>query len=333
MDRGGNEVSMDSQAQTDAYKVNSLTNLDTADPVNGRVVWDPWRSIWNAGMLFSALALGPLFVTWDALAVFLVTSAITLCAGHSVGFHRRLIHRSFDCPKWLERTLVWFGTAVGMGGPLWTIRLHDSRDWAQRQSDCHSFLRHEKAIWLDGLLYLHGTLKLDNPPGFDPGSGISDDRFYRFLDRTWMLHQIPIALVLYWLGGWPWVIWGVSVRVSACTTMHWFISYFAHTQGPQDWTVDGAIIQAHNVPLMAIPTMGESWHSNHHAFPSSARHGLYPGQIDLGWCFVCLLEWLGLAWNVKVPANLPPRPGISPVTDRALTVAAPGQAELYAGRV
>jgi fatty-acid desaturase len=86
-----------------------------------------------------------------------------------------------------------------------------------------------------------------------------------------------------------------------------------HTQGEQDWTVDSAVVQAHNVPLMAIPTMGESWHNNHHAFPGSARHGLYPGQIDLGWEFVRLLRALGLAWNVQVPAELPPRPGISPV--------------------
>ena len=96
--------------------------------------------------------------------------------------------------------------------------------------------------------------------------------------------------------------------------------------------IDDAVIQAHNVPLMAIPTMGESWHCNHHAFPGSARHGLYPGQIDLGWHFIQLLQWLGLAWNVQVPANLPPRPGISPVTARALSAAAPGQAALSRGR-
>src|SRR5262249_8233806 len=99
----------------------------------------------------------------------------------------------------------------------------------------------------------------------------------------------------------------------------------AHTRGPQDWIVDGAAIQAHNVPLMALPTMGESWHSNHHAFPSSARHGLYPGQVDLGWYFVRLLETIGLAWNVQVPGKLPPRPGFSPVTGRAMAVAAEGQ--------
>jgi stearoyl-CoA desaturase (delta-9 desaturase) len=74
--------------------------------------------------------------------------------------------------------------------------------------------------------------------------------------------------------------------------------------------------------------MGESWHSNHHAFPASARHGLYPGQIDLGYRFIQLLEMLGLARNVKLPAQLPPRPGITPVTARALSVAATGQAEI-----
>jgi sn-1 stearoyl-lipid 9-desaturase len=318
---------------SDAFKVNSLTGLDRASPVEGEVVWDPVRSIWNMGMLLAAVILGPLTFTWSALLVFLLTAGVTLCAGHSVGFHRRLIHRSFDCPKWLERTLIWLGTAVGIGGPIWTIRLHDSRDWAQRQHDCHWFLRHGKPIVIDGFYYLNFRLKLKNPPGFAPGPGIGDDRFYTFLQRTWMAHQIPIAIVLYLLGGWPWVVWGVCVRVAACTLMHWYISYFAHTQGPQDWTVDDAVIQAHNVPLMAIPTMGESWHCNHHAFPSSARHGLYPGQIDLGWRFIQLLEMLGLAWNIKLPATLPPRPGISPVTARALSVTAPGQAQLLRQRM
>jgi fatty-acid desaturase len=316
----------------DAYKVNSLTDLERASPVEGQVVWDPVRSFWNSGMFLAALILGPLTFTWSAFAVFLLTAGVTLCAGHSVGFHRRLIHRSFECPKWLERLLIYLGTAVGMGGPIWTIRLHDSRDWAQRQPDCHWFLRHGKPLLIDGFYYLNFRLKLKHAPGFNPGPGIGDDRFYAFLQRTWMAQQIPIAIVFYLLGGWSWVVWGVCVRVAACTVMHWYISYYAHTEGPQDWTVDDAVIQAHNVPLMAIPTMGESWHCNHHAFPSSARHGLYPGQIDLGWHFIQLLQGLGLAWNIRTPANLPPRSGISPVTERALSVTAPGQALLSGAR-
>jgi sn-1 stearoyl-lipid 9-desaturase len=320
-----------SEAGRDAFKVNSLTGLDRASPVEGEVVWDAPRSLWNVSMFLGAVILGPVFFTWDAFAIFLATAAVTLCAGHSVGFHRRLIHRSFDCPKWLEHILLWLGTAVGMGGPIWTIRLHDTRDWAQRQRDCHWFLRHGKPVLVDGFYYLNFRLKLKTPPGFDPGPGIADDRFIVFLQRTWMLQQVPIAVALFLLGGVPWVVWSVIVRVSACTTMHWYISYYAHTSGPQDWIVDDAVIQAHNVPLMAIPTMGEAWHSNHHAFPSSARHGLYPGQIDLGWQFVRLLRAVGLAWNVKLPATLPPRPGISPVTPRAMSIAAPGQTLISRG--
>jgi sn-1 stearoyl-lipid 9-desaturase len=313
-----------------AFKVNSLTRLDEARPDVGDVSWDAPRSLWNMGFLVGALVLGPLYVTWGALAIFLALSAITLCAGHSVGFHRRLIHRSFDCPKPLERALVYFGTLVGMGGPIWTIGLHDMRDWAQREENCHWFLRHGKPMWSEGFYYLNFKLTLKHPPGFDPGPDIMNDRFYQFLQRTWMLHQVPIALILYAIGGMPWVVWGVVVRVAACTTMHWFISYFAHSRGPQDWHLVGAALQAHNVPIMAIPTMGESWHCNHHAFPSSACHGLYPGQTDLGFVFIRLLEKCGLAWNIKLPSTLPPRPGIAPLTARALSIAAPGQAELSA---
>jgi sn-1 stearoyl-lipid 9-desaturase len=109
----------------DAFRVNSLAGLEHASPVEGEVIWDPVRSIWNSGMFLAAAILGPLTFSWSALVVFLVTAGVTLCAGHSVGFHRRLIHRSFDCPKWLEYTLIWLGTLVGMGGPIWTMRLHD----------------------------------------------------------------------------------------------------------------------------------------------------------------------------------------------------------------
>ncbi|MEO8020266.1 acyl-CoA desaturase [Polaromonas sp.] len=269
-------------------------------------------------MLIGALVLGSMYFSWSAVAVFLALTAVTLCTGHSVGFHRRLVHRSFKCPKWLERTLVWSGAIVGMGGPLWTIRTHDTRDWAQRQPQCHDFLAHRHGLLKDGWWNLHCRLIFDNPPGFDPGPGIGDDPFYRFLERTWMLHQIPIGLALYLVGGMPWVAWGVFVRVASCTTMHWFISYFAHTHGPQSWLVDNAGVQAHDVPIAAIPTMGESWHNNHHAFPASARHGLYPGQADPGYRFIQLLEVLGLAWDVQTPANLPPRPGITAVSADAV---------------
>ena len=304
----------------DPYKVNSLILTADVDPLSGTVTWDPARSLWNAGMLVATAVLAVPLFTWGALAVSVALLAVTMCTGHSVGFHRRLIHRTFKCPKWLERVFVWSGTLVGMQGPFWVIQSHDFRDWAQRQRDCHDFLKHGRGLFVDGWWNLHCRLKLSRPPAFDTGPGIADDPFYRFLQRTWMLQQLPIAVVLYAFGGWPWVVWGVCVRVTVGVSMHWLIGYVCHSRGPQSWLVDGGAVQAHNVPWAAIPSMGESWHNNHHAFPASARHGLYPGQLDLGFLFIRGLERIGLAWEVQTPANLPRRSGISPTDPNAESI-------------
>lgn len=293
--------------EKDFYKINSLVIDEASNPSTGQVEWDAGRSLWNFTILFLALFLAPFYFTWSALAVFFFLSFITLCCGHSVGFHRRLIHRSYDCPKWLERIMIYLGTLVGMGGPFWTIRTHDMRDWAQRSPDCHHFFSHKSNFFKDAFYYLHCRIKLKNPPGFDPGPEFGNDKFYQFLNATSMLQQLPLAIILFWFGGLPWVVYGIFVRVAACTTMHWYISRLAHTKGPQSWMVDGVGLMGYDVPFWAIPTMGESWHNNHHAYPASAKHGLMPGQIDIGFQYLKLLEKLNLAWNIKTPENLPPR--------------------------
>jgi stearoyl-CoA desaturase (delta-9 desaturase) len=177
----------------DPYAVHSLVIGPDADPVEGRVVWDPVHSLWNGVMTLAALVAGPLLFSWEALEVFFVASGFVLIAGHSVGYHRRLIHRSFACPRWLEHVLVWIGTLVGMGGPLWTMQAHDLRDWGQRQADCHPALRHGASIWTDYLWNLHGRLILERPPAFAPAPEIAGDPVLRFLERTWMLQPLFIS--------------------------------------------------------------------------------------------------------------------------------------------
>lgn len=301
---------MDALTRLDPYRVNSLGVAKDANPTHGTIRWEPKHSLWNGGMFLVAL-LGPVYFSWSGALIFIALGSVTLCAGHSVGYHRKLIHRSFKCSKGVERSLVWLGSLVGMGGPLWTIRTHDSRDWAQRQPLCHDFYAHRFSILKDLWCNLHCRLILDRPPEFDPGPDVTGDRFYEFVERTWMLHQIPLGLILFTAGGASWLVWGIFVRVATCTTMHWYVTRIAHTRGPQKWLVDGAGVQAHDVPWLAIPTMGEAWHNNHHAFPGSAKHGLYRGQLDLGFLFIRMLEFLGLAWDVQTPDTLPPRQGIT----------------------
>ena len=90
-------------------------------------------------------------------------------------------------------------------------------------------------------------------------------------------------------------------------TGHWLIGYFAHNHGAMGHTVEGAAVQGHNVALASLLTMGESWHNNHHAYPGSAKLGLYPGEWDPGWWVLVLLKRAGLAWNLRLPAHCPPR--------------------------
>jgi fatty-acid desaturase len=269
--------------------------------MSGAPVFDPAKAAWNGGMLVGALLLAPQFMTWGALALFLVTTYTSLLIGHSVGMHRLMIHRTFECSKLLERLLIYIGVLVGVARPFGIIRIHDMRDWAQRQPECHAFFAHTKSYPLDLLWQLAFKFRFDRPPVMHIESKFQDDPFYRFLDRSWRLHQLLLAGLFFALGGWPWVIWGVCVRVIVSAAGHWTITYICHNPGTGRWRIPGAAVQASNLRGMGLITYGECWHNNHHAFPESARIGLEPGQVDPAWWFISALQSLGLAWNVGRP--------------------------------
>ena len=278
-----------------------------ADPAAGAVSWRPVKSLWISAMTIVSLAYGPFFFTPAAFALFLTLSAITLCAGHSVGMHRRLIHNSFECPIWLEYALVYLGVLVGMAGPFGMIRQHDLRDWAQRQTACHDYLCHRRPFFEDAFWQLHCDIEMADGQIVEIEPRLANDPIYKWMERYWMLQQAPLALLLYATGGWSFVIWGICARVAVSVTGHWLVGYFAHNEGPMSWRVAGAGVQGRNVPIAALLSMGESWHNNHHAFPESARIGLFADQPDPGWWLICALEHVGLVWNIHTPETLPLR--------------------------
>ena len=289
------------------------------NPVDGRIHWKPSKSLWLVSNYLIAVIGGALTVSVQAIAVFALTTAITLCVGHSLGMHRLLIHRSYKCPRWLEYLFVHCGVLVGMAGPYGMVWMHDLRDWAQRQRNCHSYLRHGESFWKDGWWQLHCELELEHPPEFVPEQRIAQDRIYRFMEQTWMFQQLPLAAILFMLGGLPWVIWGICARVSVSVTGHWLIGYFAHNEGEMDHVVTGAAVQGRNVRWSAYLTMGESWHNNHHAFPGSAVLGLYDNQPDPGWRVLVALKNLGLVWDIVLPIDLPERSNLVRLSNRAKT--------------
>ncbi len=284
-----------------------MTEAAETDADAGRVVWAPAKSFWITGMALGAVIGGPLYFNWSAFALFLAATAVTICCGHSLGMHRKLIHHAFACPVWLERVFVYLGTLVGMAGPFGMIRQHDIRDWAQRKTSCHAFLAHRNPIWRDAWWQLHCELKLERPPTLLIEPRVRDDMFYRLIDRTYMLQQAPWAILFFAFGGLPWVVWGICVRVTLSLVGHWLVGYFAHNSGPRTWHIEGAGVQGYNVGYVSLLTMGESLHNNHHAFPGSARLAHEQGELDPGWWVLSALARAGLVWNIRTPSNLPPR--------------------------
>lgn len=298
-----------------------LARIQLATPetnaVEGSVHWSPTKSLWLWGHYVVAIVGGVLTISFETVTVFAVVTATTLCLGHSLGMHRKLIHNSYACPRWLEYLFVHLGTTVGMAGPVGMVRTHDLRDWAQRQPSCHPYLRHGVGPLKDAWWQLHCELKLKHPPLFQPEPTLSHDPTLQFMERTWMLQQLPLAALLLVLGGIPWLVWGICARVAVSVTGHWLIGYIAHNTGEMDHEVVGAAAQGHNVKWASYLTMGESWHNNHHAFPGSAKLGVYQDQPDPGWVVLSALEKMGLVWSVVLPDDLPERNSLRPLSSRA----------------
>lgn len=285
-----------------------VLSIDEKSVLAGEVRYAPLKSAWFTLMALGATVGGYLHFSWGAFLLFLVSTAIVLLLGHSLGSHRKLIHDSYQCPKWLEYALVYCGVQVGLAGPLGLMRQHELRDYAQRLPVCHDYLRHGREFWVDAWWQLHCELRLSAPPAVRIESAIAGDRFYGWLERTWMAQQLPWALLFYAWGGWGFVFWGVCARVTAGVFGHWLIGYFAHNQGGMHIGVRGAAVQGRNIPFTSLLTMGESWHNNHHAFPGSARLGLFAGEWDPGWWMLMLLRRLGLVWGLRLPPDLKTRP-------------------------
>jgi len=192
------------------------------------------------------------FFSWGGVAVFVALTGITVCAGHSVGMHRLLIHRSFKTYRWVEYGLVWLGVLVGMAGPMGMICQHDMRDWHQRQAVCPPHPSHGAGFWRDAWWQMHCTFALHNPPQLVIEPRVADDPVYQWMERTWRWQQIPVALVLLWAGGVGLVLWGVCLRVFVTLTGHWAVGHFAHHRGAQGWVVDGVAVQGFNLPRLGL---------------------------------------------------------------------------------
>ncbi len=254
-----------------------------------------WFTI-SAITIFHILAVWALFTfSWTNLLVAAVTWWIAGSLGIGLGYHRLLTHRGFKTPKWLEYLLAFCGTFALQAGALsWvtTHRLHHA--FTDTDNDPHS--PRNGIFWSHVGWVFRGTAQehdLATHQRYSPD--LMKDRFYPALDKYYAVPTIVLAAVLFAVGGWSMVLWGVFLRTVWGWHCTWLVNSATHLWGSRRFETRD---DSRNNFLVAILTWGEGWHNNHHAYPRSARHGLNWKELDINWIELRIMEKLGLITDV-----------------------------------
>ena len=247
---------------------------------------------------------------WSDIAVFAVMYVAT-GLGVTIGFHRHLTHRSFATSRPVRGTLAILGSAA-IEGPVisWVADHRKHHAFADCEGDPHSpHVDHGRGLSgaLRGLLHAHvGWLFIHTQRGAKAryARDLMADPVVRFVDRTflvWALGGLGMACALgYLFGGtveaaFTALLWGGGVRMLVVHHVTYSINSLCHFFGRRSYATPD---QSRNLLWLALPTLGESWHNNHHAFPTSAEHGLRRWEIDVSALVIGGLEKAGLVWDV-----------------------------------
>jgi stearoyl-CoA desaturase (delta-9 desaturase) len=279
-----------------ARPVTATPAIDVGEIAAGirRFGWDRLNPphFWAIAFLHAMCVLAPVTFSWSALAVAAVLYWASCGLGISMGYHRLLTHRGFETSRAFRYSLAVLGTLSYQGGPLSWVGVHrlHHRD-SDQEADPHS-PRH-------GFLWAHLLwCVVHDPLGRDVTLAAKDlrkDRFMVWLERYFWAPQVALAVVLFLLGGWSWVVWGVAVRTVFTYLATWLVNSASHTWGYKNFATDD---DSMNNPWVALISWGEGWHNNHHAHQRSARHGLRWFELDPTWWQLKLLEMVGVVRNV-----------------------------------
>jgi stearoyl-CoA desaturase (Delta-9 desaturase) len=247
---------------------------------------------------------------WSDLVVFALCYVGT-AMGVTVGFHRHLTHRAFKCKRWVRGTLAILGSAA-IEGPVtaWVADHRKHHAFSDKDGDPHSPHVDHGHGWrgaLKGLWHAHvGWLFIHEQRGNKQryAPDLLADPLIRFIDRTfvlWVTLGLVVPFALGWLiggslaTGLTGLLWGGLVRMLVVHHVTYSINSLCHFFGRRDFDTGD---QSRNLFWLAPFTFGEAWHNNHHAFPTSAAHGLKRWQFDPSAIAIRLLERTGLAWDV-----------------------------------
>jgi stearoyl-CoA desaturase (Delta-9 desaturase) len=249
-------------------------------------------------------------LNWQDILI-LVLFYVAVGTGVTVGFHRLLTHRSFKCHRLTRAAFAALGSAAAEGPVIdWVATHRKHHQFSDVDGDPHSPHVGHGTGWrgaLRGLAHAHigwvfSDMEVADERRYAPD--LLADPWIRFVDRTFVLWVLAglaaafglgVALTGTVAGGLTALLWGGAARIFLVHHATFSINSLCHYFGRQDYDTRD---ESRNLAWLALPTWGEAWHNNHHAFPTSYRHGLRPGQIDPAAALIRLMERFGLAWDV-----------------------------------
>jgi stearoyl-CoA desaturase (delta-9 desaturase) len=250
---------------------------------------------------------------WLDLALLLGMYLLT-AVGITVGFHRLFVHRSFETYTWVKFIWAVLGSMAVQGSLFQWVGLHRRHhQHSDTPEDPHTPHHHGRGVLglLKGFWHAHiGWFFDPDPP--DLSRYVADLRASRALRVASYLFPLWVALglvipavlggviTLSWGGVWTGLIWGGLVRIFLVHHVTWSVNSACHLWGLQTYRSED---ESRDNVVFGILAMGEGWHNTHHAFPTSARHGLRWWQIDVSYWVIRAMALLRLAWNLKLPTK------------------------------
>lgn len=249
-------------------------------------------------VLFHIGAVAALFMfSWKA---FLVSAALYWMAvgwGISLGYHRLHTHRSYKTPLIVEYFFALCGALTLEGGPIFwvaTHRIHHQK--SDQPGDPHS--PRDGAFWSHMGWILWGEAKHNNTRlNAKYAPDLAKHKFYVWLNNWHWVPMVVLGVILYAAGGLPMMLWGLCLRVVVGLHSTWLVNSATHMWGARRFATRD---DSRNNWWVALLTFGEGWHNNHHAHPTSARHGLAWYEFDVSWITLKFMRLVGLAKSIQV---------------------------------
>jgi len=263
-------------------------------PADRRMNW----SVTTFMIIFHLGAFAALFFfSWKALALAVLMHYVAVGLGISMGYHRLHTHRSYKLPVPLEYFLAFCGTLSLEGGPIFWVATHRvHHQFSDRPGDPHS--PREGAWWAHIVWLLTGETKHNNTRMMAKyAPDLAKDRFYVMLNNYHWVPSVLLGVVLFMLGGWSFFLWGTFARIVFGLHATWLVNSATHMWGSRRFNTRD---DSRNNWWVALLTFGEGWHNNHHAHPTSARHGLTWYELDISWIHITALKYLGIAKAIRV---------------------------------